>query len=499
MATYKEACEALGLLEGDGEWSACLAEAASFKTATAFRELFMLIMLQCSPTNPVQLLQRFKADLCDGCERRLIRDHGIRTPTREQIWDLARTDLQRIAERSGSSMDDIFGPGYSPTGTLGDNTMSSVMAEERSYDLDYLSTASEARYDLANEDQKHAVDAVMASVMQGEGHLFFLDGPGGTGKTFVEWLCLAKTRAAGKVALAVASSGVAALLLPGGRTAHSRFKIPIDLNDDSTCNVQKQSDLAELFRHTDLIVWDEAVMQHRDCFAYVDRMLRDIRDDHRLFGGITVLFAGDLRQCLPVIEKGTRSQAVDATITQSPFWHSTTVLHLRINMRLRDAAAPEQIAFARFLLEVGDGKIPIEDGNISLPEHLCLPEGSLWEDLVARVFVDIDAVRPTHFRECQEFFCDRVILAALNASVDRLNALVLGSFPGNTETLSSADMAFRDDGTEDPEFPTEFLNTLLFPGFPAHRLDVKVSHKIRFPADLGTDRKSYCPASEFVS
>ncbi|SGY57472.1 BQ5605_C006g04276 [Microbotryum silenes-dioicae] len=72
----------------------------------------------------------------------------------------------------------------------------------------------------------------------------------------------------GTYALAVASSGIAALLLPKGRTAHSRFKIPIDIFDDSTCNVPKQEQLAEL--------WDEAPMQHRRCFQLVDRMLQDV-------------------------------------------------------------------------------------------------------------------------------------------------------------------------------------------------------------------------------
>jgi hypothetical protein len=43
-------------------------------------------------------------------------------------------------------------------------------------------------------------------------------------------------RVRGGIALAVASSGIAALLMEGGRTAHSRFKIPIQgLHDASTC------------------------------------------------------------------------------------------------------------------------------------------------------------------------------------------------------------------------------------------------------------------------
>ena len=76
-------------------------------------------------------------------------------------------------------------------------------------------------------------------------HLF-LDRPGGTGKTFVYNTILAKIRSIGNVALAVTSSGIAAELLDGGRTAHSRLKIPIPVLDTSTCNIPIQSSLAEL-------------------------------------------------------------------------------------------------------------------------------------------------------------------------------------------------------------------------------------------------------------
>ena len=47
----------------------------------------------------------------------------------------------------------------------------------------------------------------------------------------------AAIRAQGKIALCVASSGIASLLLEGGRTAHSTFKIPLKVNDTSTCNI----------------------------------------------------------------------------------------------------------------------------------------------------------------------------------------------------------------------------------------------------------------------
>ncbi len=75
--------------------------------------------------------------------------------------------------------------------------------------------------------------------------------------------------------LTVASSGIASLLLLGGRTTHPRFKIPIDLHDESTYTITQHMKVAELVRKVDLIIWDEAPMMHRRTFEVVDRTLRD--------------------------------------------------------------------------------------------------------------------------------------------------------------------------------------------------------------------------------
>ncbi|PIA60272.1 hypothetical protein AQUCO_00300050v1 [Aquilegia coerulea] len=57
----------------------------------------------------------------------------------------------------------------------------------------------------------------------------------------------------GKIVLAVASSGIASLLLPNGRTTHSRFKVPVTQNDYSCCDIKVNSELADLIRKTDLL------------------------------------------------------------------------------------------------------------------------------------------------------------------------------------------------------------------------------------------------------
>ena len=84
---------------------------------------------------------------------------------------------------------------------------------------------------------------------------------------------LAKVRSMGQIAIATATSGIAASIMPRGRTAHSRFKIPIKLTDHSMCSFTKQSGTAELLRQASLIIWDEVAMTKRQAVETLDRSL----------------------------------------------------------------------------------------------------------------------------------------------------------------------------------------------------------------------------------
>ncbi|GJZ94612.1 replication protein A 70 kDa DNA-binding subunit B [Tanacetum coccineum] len=86
------------------------------------------------------------------------------------------------------------------------------------------------------------------------------------GKTFLYKTLTAALTSKGEIVLNVASSGIDALLLDGGRTTHSRFAIPINIVKDSLCTISADSDIADLIRETKLIIWDEAPMVNRHCF-----------------------------------------------------------------------------------------------------------------------------------------------------------------------------------------------------------------------------------------
>ncbi|PHU12059.1 hypothetical protein BC332_18989 [Capsicum chinense] len=98
------------------------------------------------------------------------------------------------------------------------------------------------------------------SALPTEQHNTTIGTTGGNGKTFLYRALLATIRSKGLIALATVTSGVAASILPGGRTAHSRFKISINIDEQFSCNISKQSSLAFLIRDAKLIVWDEVVV-----------------------------------------------------------------------------------------------------------------------------------------------------------------------------------------------------------------------------------------------
>lgn len=200
----------------------------------------------------------------------------------------------------------------------------------------------------------------------------------------------------------VALSGIASTLLPGGRTAHSRFKIPIVLDDCSLCNIGHDSDIAYLLKETSLIIWDEAPMQHRYSFECLDRSLRDlmkyVHPDrfHIPFGGICVVFGGDFRQILPVIPDASRADVVSSCLKNSKLWSVCKLYTLKQNMRLKKATNSKEIMrlqnFADWVLAVGDGNIaPIEKDTckISIPSEYCNVEDKNSVDkMICSVYPD---------------------------------------------------------------------------------------------------------------
>jgi len=124
-----------------------------------------------------------------------------------------------------------------------------LITKQRSYDIDQQAQLAVQHIPTLNPGQHSAFDAICNAVTTQSGKTFFLHGPGGTGKTYVYNTLCHSLRGQGKIVLCVASSGIASLLLIGGRTSHSTLKIPIEIHESSTCAIPRNSDLAKLTSH----------------------------------------------------------------------------------------------------------------------------------------------------------------------------------------------------------------------------------------------------------
>lgn len=236
----------------------------------------------------------------------------------------------------------------------------------------------------------------------------------------------------------VASSGMAALLLDGGRTAHSRFSIPLELHESSTCSFTTNSELAELLLKAKLIIWDEAPMLHKHCFEALDRSLKDVMraakapNHSRPFGGKTIVFGGDFRQVLPVIHRGSRQNIVQASLTSSVLWKSCKVLSLTKNMRLTvdsDPAEAESIKeFSEWILKLGDGKLSEPNDGEALID---IPDDMLLMDSLDPIMSITNATYPSliEHMEDESYFKDRAILCPTNDVVNEVNNHIMDLLP----------------------------------------------------------------------
>jgi hypothetical protein len=272
------------------------------------------------------------------------------TPNRQldqAILDQGLREVEQLLQaQGGKTLEDFELLIPTELTALGD----AVVSEERArYNVTRQAQQLARDVPLLNQHQRSIYDNVIDVVHDPRpvDKTFFVDGLGGAGKTFLYGCLLSKVRSTGDIALSVASFGIAALLLEGSCTAHSRFKIPVTgLCGSSACYVPLNSPQAALILDARLIVWDEAPMAQKHVFQAVNRTFQHVMGDvdpdlkDMLFGGKVVVMGGDFRQLLPVVPWGTRGQIVDASLKRSAIlWHRVKVCHLHENMRVQKLLA----------------------------------------------------------------------------------------------------------------------------------------------------------------
>ena len=145
----------------------------------------------------------------------------------DDIFNLALNNLQdKVLSMGGRELSEYGLP--QPQGVDNDR-FARVYHREIDYNQGEQQAYVQHNLPMLMADQQEVYDCFFSMIDGNEGGMLFLDAPGGTGKTFLINLILAKLRSEGNIALATASSEIAATLLTGGRTFHSTFKIPLDL------------------------------------------------------------------------------------------------------------------------------------------------------------------------------------------------------------------------------------------------------------------------------
>ncbi|XP_057310674.1 uncharacterized protein LOC130648635 [Hydractinia symbiolongicarpus] len=297
-------------------------EAVNSQMPRQLRQLFAVILTHCEPSNPFTLWTRYKDAMYEDYIRQMNEEHAE----------------YRLLQ-------DINSMNYPPA-----ENIDVAMEAER---------ASQLRAQLTDE-QTALANAVIEAVVNvannaaQNNRLFYLEGAGGSGKTFTYNYFISELTGRGFQVGTAAFTGIAATLLKKGTTIHRLFRLPVPIVENSTCNITPVSAYAAELRQKSLFLLDEASMIPKHAFHAIDRLLQDICNNELPFGGKVVLLGGDFSQLLPVVRKGKATEIVDICLKSSPLWHLVTEFRLTRNMRTR----PGEQQFAAWLLQLGKSVLP---------------------------------------------------------------------------------------------------------------------------------------------
>ena len=144
-----------------------------------------------------------------------------------------------------------------------------------------------------------------------------INGLGVTGKLFLFNIILAYVRKEQQIAISTAMSGIAAILLTLGTTAHKRFGLPIPCYQDSSCKIDMDSPEAQIIKDAKIIFIDECSMMYFRLLDCLNRFLQELMMNVNPMGDKFIVLIGDFRQILPVVPNGFRAHLVSVTIKNS--------------------------------------------------------------------------------------------------------------------------------------------------------------------------------------
>jgi hypothetical protein len=275
--TFLEAATHRGLLHDDLEWDRCLRAARLDHMPGALRSLFASILVHCNPLKPEVLWEKHKKWLWD-----------------DRSWDQNRNEYNYRAYFSIQSIVQKFNSTY----TLANNYRIPIppgnfqfYEQEEQHVFDEAEGARMLHSLTATQRQHY--NKILAAIESDEGKCFFLDGPGGSGKSYLYQTLTHNLRSQGKSVLCVASTGIAATIIQG-MTAHKQFGIPVPCHENSTSKIRPNSIEANNLREASLLIWDESSMAHKDMLICLDRLLQDLMGLKDVpFGGKCLMLGGE--------------------------------------------------------------------------------------------------------------------------------------------------------------------------------------------------------------
>ncbi|XP_065831977.1 uncharacterized protein [Oscarella lobularis] len=407
------------------------------------RDMFAIMLHMCEISDPLRLWEQHKEAMAPDFLRTLRRRANDDTlPYTDAIFNRALLCIENklLSFLGGKPLSDYHLPSPDRSSEQ-DDSLPREIAAEYSYNNAEMQERLTRNELSLTEEQRHIYEELLAYAARGpDDSIIFLDAPGGTGKTYLLNLFLDKIRSQGEIALAVASSGIAATLLTGGKTAHSVFKLPLDISryERPTCTIQKNTARSRLLSLAKVVVWDECTMAHKKALEALDRSLRDIRNNETLMGGLPLILAGDFRQTLPVIAKGTKADEIGACLKYSrSIWPKVRTMRLTTNMRVHLYGDRESGSYEQLLLQI----------VVQSPNEL------------------IQAVFPQLHERYKDtaWLGERAILAPRNDAVNQINDTMLQLIPDNEKVYLAVDTTMEPDDAVN--YPTEVLNSLNPPVF----------------------------------
>ena len=465
--TFKDVAHAMGLLSDDKEIIYALEETAMYGTPAKLRQTFTLMLKHGEITAPERIWALFKEELMSDLlyqERKKLMGHkqfNIKKVENDCLNCIE--DLLQEMDTSLANFDSL------PTPEVIQHVPKII--ERELYDPEEQQLKFLEMEKLMNDDQRKVFMMVNDNLFSNKkGQQYCINAAAGSGKTFIFQLLSAFVRSTGAICLCLASTGIAAWNMVGGRTAHSRFKLPIPCLENSVCGVRLQTSEATVIRDAKLILWDEVFNIDKTCLEVVERFLRDLMGNQEPWGGKLIVFGGDPRQIPPVVRKGGRAEIVAASFKSSAMYNTITEVKLTKNMRVTDGNKE----FCQWLLDIGDGVCLNKEGDaakVQIPESMRVTS---IQGLIKETFPNLQ------YMKAKELM-DSAIFSTVNEDVWDINQLCLDFLPGDKRIYLS-----QDSVEEETSAPTELLNSRRPGGFPDHNLELKVGAPVMLLRNLSS-------------